>query len=362
MIEYENLQKLNEPFFTEFLESFDRTLKSGWYILGNNVKLFEQEFADYCGTKHCIGVNSGLDALILAIKALKLPERSEIIVPSNTYIATILAIIQTNNIPVLAEPDIKTYNISPIEIEKKITNKTKAILAVHLYGKLAEMDKISEIAKNHNLKVIEDAAQAHGAMFRGKKAGNWSDVAAFSFYPTKNLGALGDSGAVTTNSDEIADRISAIRNYGSKNKYFNKYVGYNSRLDEIQAGFLSIKLRYLDDIIAHKRALATIYNESLSDQFIKPQVSEQFFDVFHIYNIRHNKRDKLKQYLFENGVNTEIHYPCAPHKQEAIKGFIKGAFPISESIHNSTISLPISFYHSEDDIKRVINIINEFDG
>ena len=359
MIEYENLQKLNEPFFNEFTKSFSETLNSGWYILGNKVKTFETEFANYCETKHCIGVNSGLDALILAIKALNFPEKSEIIVPSNTYIATILAILQNNHIPVLTEPNIETYNISPLEIEKNITKKTKAILVVHLYGKLAEMDKISEIANKYSLKIIEDAAQAHGAMLNNKKAGNWSDIAAFSFYPTKNLGALGDAGAITTNSKEIANKISALRNYGSHKKYYNKYIGYNSRLDEMQAGFLSVKLKYLDRINNHKRKLAEIYNENLSDKFIKPKFNQNYFDVFHIYNIRHEKRDELKKYLFENGVNTEIHYPLSPHKQEAIKG-IDNIFHISEKIHKTTLSLPISFFHTENDIFKVIKVLNKF--
>jgi len=362
MIEYENLQKLNVPFFDEYTQSFLETLNSGWYILGNNVSKFENEFANYCDTKYCVGLNSGLDALILAIKSLNLPEKSEIIVPSNTYIATILAILQNNHIPVLTEPDINTYNISPFEIEKNITRKTKAILVVHLYGKLAEMDKISEIAKNHNLKIIEDAAQSHGAMLQNKRAGNWSDVAAFSFYPTKNLGALGDAGAITTNSEEIAEKITALRNYGSHKKYYNKYIGNNSRLDEMQAGFLSVKLKYLDKINNHKRRLANIYQENLSNKFIKPVTDNKYLDVFHIYNIRHQNRDELKKYLLKNNIKTEIHYPLPPHKQEAMQGFAKGNFPISEQIHNSTLSLPISFFHTEKEIFRVVEVMNKFEN
>jgi len=360
MIEYENLQKLNQPFFNEFTKSFSETLNSGWYILGNNVTQFETEFANYCGTSYCVGLNSGLDALVLAIKALNLPEKSEIIVPSNTYIATILAILQNNHIPVLTEPNIDTYNISPAEIEKKITKKTKAILVVHLYGKLAEMDKISEIAKKYNLKIIEDAAQAHGAMLQNKRAGNWSDVAAFSFYPTKNLGALGDAGAITTNSKEIAEKISALRNYGSQKKYYNKYIGFNSRLDEMQAGFLSVKLKYLDEINKHKRKLAKIYQENLSEKYIKPIRDDKYFDVFHIYNIRHENRDELKKYLLNNNVKTEVHYPLAPHKQEAMQGLIKDSFPISEKIHETTLSLPISYFHTEEDIFKVVEIMNKY--
>lgn len=360
MIAYENLQKLNQPFFEEFTKSFNDTLNSGWYILGNNVRNFETEFAKYCQTEYCIGLNSGLDALVLAIKALDLPEKSEIIVPSNTYIATILAILQNNHIPVLAEPDIETYNISATEIEKKITKKTKAILVVHLYGKLCAMESISKIAKKYNLKVIEDAAQAHGAMYQNKKAGNWSDVAAFSFYPTKNLGALGDAGAITTNSEQIANKIKALRNYGSDKKYYNKYIGYNSRLDEMQAGFLSVKLKHLGKINSHKRKLAKIYHQNLSNEFIKPKIQENYFDVYHIFTIRHPKRDKLKKYLIENGIKTEIHYPLSPHRQEAMQGIIYGDFPISEEIHNTTLSLPISFFHTEKEIFRVVELMNKF--
>jgi len=360
MIEYENLQKLNNPFLEEYTKSFSDIFNSGWYILGNNVAKFENEFAKYCGTEYCIGLNSGLDALVLAIKALELPEQSEIIVPSNTYIATILAILQNNHIPVLAEPYITTYNISPKEIERKITKKSRAIIAVHLYGKLAEMDKITEIAQKHNLKIIEDAAQAHGAMLNNKKAGNWSDVAAFSFYPTKNLGALGDAGAVTTNSEKIAEKIKALRNYGSHKKYYNKYIGFNSRLDEIQAGFLSVKLKHLEKITEQKRKLARIYHDYLSDKYIKPNIDDRYFDVFHIYNIRHEKRDDLQKYLLNNNVKTEIHYPLPPHKQEAMKGIINGDFPLSEIIHETTLSLPISFFHTEENILEIVEIMNKF--
>ncbi len=361
MIEYENLQKLNAPFFSEYTKSFSETLKSGWYILGNNVKQFEQEFAKYCGTEYCVGVNSGLDALILSILSLNLPKQSEIIVQSNTYIASILSIIQAGYTPVLVEPDIETYNISPKKIEQKITKRTKAILVVHLYGKIADMISINKIAKKHNLKIIEDAAQAHGAMLNNIKAGNWSDVAAFSFYPTKNLGALGDAGAITTNNEQIANKIIALRNYGSQKKYHNKYIGYNSRLDEMQAGFLSVKLKYLDKINNHKRELAKKYNQNLNDSFIKPKTSKNFYDVFHIYNIRHKKRDELKQYLLKNRVKTEIHYPISPNNQEALQDFYKNKKnPISEEIHNTTLSLPISFFHTKQDIEKVVEYINKF--
>ncbi len=360
MIEYENLERLNRPFVNAFKESFNSTLNSGWYVLGNNVKTFENKFATYCGTKYCVGLNSGLDALILGIQALELPEHSEILVPSNTYIATILAIIQNNYKPVLVEPELHTYTISPSEVEKKITPKTSAILVVHLYGKMANMVEINNIAKKNNLKVIEDAAQSHGAMLNEIKAGNWSDVAAFSFYPTKNLGALGDAGAITTNSESIALKIAALRNYGSHKKYHNKYIGVNSRLDEVQAGFLNVKLDFLDKINEHKRKLAFIYNQELSNFYTKPVVQESFFDVFHIYNVLTPERDRLKEYLEKKGVKTEIHYPCAPHNQEALKGYFVETYPISEKIHQQTLSLPISFFHTEVEVRTVIKHLNNF--
>ncbi len=360
MIEYENLQKLNKPFFEEFTNSFKATLNSGWYILGNNVKQFEKQFATYCGTKYCVGLNSGLDALILSIKSFDFPKNSEIIVPSNTYIATILAILHNQLIPVLVEPDIKTYNLCPNEIKKNITKNTKAILPVHLYGKVAEMDEIIEIAKNNNLKIIEDAAQAHGAKYKNKKAGNFGDIAAFSFYPTKNLGALGDAGAITTNSDEVYEKIIALRNYGSLKKYNNKYIGFNSRLDEMQAGFLSIKLKYLDNINKHKRQIANIYDTYLSDNFAKPEKSTNYHDVYHIYNIRHKKRDELQKYLLKNLIKSEIHYPIAPHKQTAMQGLFNDKYAISEEIHNTTLSLPISYFHTEKDIMKTCEVLNSY--
>jgi dTDP-4-amino-4,6-dideoxygalactose transaminase len=360
MIEYENLKELNLPFMEEYKESFSKTLDSGWFILGENVKNFEKSFAQYCGTKYCVGLNSGLDALILAILSLDLPKQSEIIVPSNTYIATILAIIQTGFTPVLVEPEKRTYNISPDQIEKKISKKTSAIIAVHLYGKLAAMDEISQIAKKNKLKLIEDAAQAHGGMLKGIRAGNWSDVAAFSFYPTKNLGAIGDGGAITTNSKKIAKRIMALRNYGSTKKYHNKYIGFNSRLDEVQAGFLLVKLNHLDEINIHKRKLASIYDKFLSNYYIKPLIEKDYYDVFHIYNILHPERDSLRAYLLNKGIKTEIHYPVVPNRQEAMKSFLKGHYPVAEEIHNTTLSLPMSFCHSIDDIYYVVEKLNEF--
>lgn len=362
MIEYENLGKSNEKFFMEYEESFKKTLNSGWYILGKNVSKFENEFANYNNSQFCIGVASGLDALTLSLKALKIESNNEIIVPSNTYIATILSIINNNLKPVLVEPDINTYNIDPDKIEEKITNKTKAIMVVHLYGKACSMDKIMSIAKKYNLYVIEDCAQAHGAMYKNRKVGTFGDFGAFSFYPTKNLGALGDSGAILTKTEEHKSIICKLRNYGSDIKYHNEIIGYNSRLDEMQADFLSIKLKKLDEINNHKRKLANIYMRNLKDDFIKPVVDKEYFDVYHIFNIRHEKRDELKKYLLKNDVKTDIHYPIPPHKQKALTPFIDESmnYPISEEIHNTTLSLPISYFHTEDDIYNVIEIMNRF--
>ena len=360
MIEYENLKQLNKPFFKEYKDKFDEILESGWYILGNNVSSFENNFSKFNNSKYTIGVASGLDALILSLKAYNFEKDSEIIVPSNTYIATILAIIHNGFKPVLVEPDIETYNIDPSKIEEKITNKTKAIMVVHLYGQSCDMKPILELENKYNLKIIEDCAQAHGAEYFGQKVGTFG-IGAFSFYPTKNLGALGDSGAITTNDEEFKNIILKLRNYGTNKKYYNELVGYNSRLDEIQAGFLNIKLKYLDDITNHKRKLAKIYLDNLDDRFIKPIEKDGYKNVYHIFAIRYNKRDKLKEYLLENNIKTEIHYPVAPHKQEAMKGIIEGNYPISQEIHDTILSLPISYYHTAEDIYKVCEVLNRFD-
>ena len=361
MIEYENLRFVNQQFEQEFKSVFDSFLTSGQYILGEQVQNFETEFANYCGSKYCVGVANGLDALVLALKVLDLPPNSEVIVPSNTYIATILSIINAGLKPVLVEPKIDTYNIDYNKIEEKITTKTRVILVVHLYGKLCEMQQIQEIARNHDLKIIEDVAQAHGATYKNQKAGTFGDLAAFSFYPTKNLGALGDAGAIITNNTHYAERLKYLRNYGSEKKYHNRYLGINSRLDELQAAFLRIKLRKLDEINSHKQKLAKLYFDHLDHSFIKPVIQENFIDVFHIFNIRHQKRDALRAYLLENGVKTEIHYPIPPHKQEGYKYLFKNQyFSISQTIHDTTLSLPISSCHSEKDIEQVVGVMNKF--
>ena len=361
MIEYENLALLNKPFVSEYSEKYKEVLASGWFILGNQVKSFEESFSNYCGASHCVGVANGLDALILSLKALELPEASEVLVPSNTYIATILAIAHCGFKPVLVEPDMATYNMDPNLIRAKINNKTKAIMVVHLYGKLCHMDEINSIAKSNGLKVIEDCAQSHGASYRGKKAGTFSDLAAFSFYPTKNLGALGDAGAVTTDNESLAEKVRVLRNYGSKIKYYNEEIGYNSRLDEMQAAFLSVKLARLDEINQHKIKLAGIYQKGLKTEFIKPVLEKDYQDVFHIYCVRHPRRDALRAYLSEKGIKTEVHYPLPPVKQECMLELLAGQeTPIAVEIHNTTLSLPISFFHTQKDIEHVINVMNDF--
>uniref|UniRef100_UPI0025BD6DE5 DegT/DnrJ/EryC1/StrS family aminotransferase n=1 Tax=Bernardetia sp. TaxID=1937974 RepID=UPI0025BD6DE5 len=330
---------------------------------------FEKEFAQYCQTDFCIGVGNGLDALTITLKALsekyKWEKNTEIIVPSNTYIATILAILQNGFMPILVEPSIETYNINTLEIEKAITPKAKAIIVVHLYGKVCQMDRIEKIAKQHNLFVIEDAAQAHGASLKinseNQKAGSFGVANGFSFYPTKNLGALGDGGAITTNDVELNKIIRSLRNYGSDKKYYNDRIGFNSRLDELQAAFLRIKLQKLDEINNHKRKLARLYLENLKSDFILPLVEKDFHDVYHIFAVRHPKRDKLREYLLKNDIGTEIHYPVPPAEQKALRGKLKETnFPIAKKIHKTILSLPISYCHTENDILRVIEAMNKF--
>ena len=359
-IDYENLAKVNRPYFEEYQSVFCDVMESGWFVLGQNVAKFESDFARYLNVDHCIGVASGLDALVLSIRALDLEPNSEIIVPSNTYIATILAILQCGHKPVLVEPDIRTYNIDPTKIAQSISSKTRAILVVHLYGKPCDMDPIVQICEQNSLFLIEDCAQAHGAEYKGKKVGGFGQIAAFSFYPTKNLGCLGDGGAISTNNQGYNENVRMLRNYGSKVKYYNECIGFNSRLDEVQAAFLSVKLRYLDAINNHKRKLAAIYRENLSDNYILPFETPENYDVYHIFNVRHPKRDKLKEYLLNNGIKTEIHYPVSPNKQKALSHLKLGDFPISEEIHRTTLSLPISTFHNEADVYRVIEVMNKF--
>lgn len=359
-IPYENLKTLNKPFQAEFKKKFNDFLAKGWYILGNEVAGFEHDFATYHNEKYAVGVANGLDALILSLRCCNFQEGTEVIVPSNTYIASILAVLQCNLVPVFVEPDIQTYNIDPKKIAAAVTQKTVAIMVVHLYGQCCEMDPVLDIAKEKKLKIIEDCAQAHGATYKGRLAGTFGDFGAFSFYPTKNLGALGDAGAVICRNESDYEMVKQLRNYGSEKKYHNNVVGYNSRLDEIQAAFLRVKLPYLDKINAHKIKLANLYHKGLNGNFIKPVVHQDFGHVYHIFNIRHPERDRIKTYLLDNGIGTEIHYPIAPHKQKALRGMDGYDFPISSEIHQTTLSLPCSFAHTEADICQVVDLLNAF--
>ena len=350
MIEYENLAVSNAVYMSEMEDAARRVVRGGWYVLGNEVCAFESEFAQYIGAKHCVGVASGLDALILSIEALELPSDSEILVASNTYIATILAIVRAGYRPVLVEPELDTFNINPSNLEEAVTSKTKAICVTHLFGKSCRMDDICVFARQHGLRIIEDCAQSHGAKLAGQMTGTFGDAGCFSFYPTKNLGAIGDAGAVITDDDNLADRLRHMRNYGSKKKYINDCIGINSRLDEIQAAMLRVKLRYLDKITEHKRALADIYFEKLPGWLKLPRRCDEEYDVFHIFGVRHGRRDALRSWLLEQGVKTEIHYPVPPHRQKAMQGIINGSFPVADELHLTEISLPISSGTTKDEV------------
>lgn len=362
MIEYESLANSNAVFMDELEDAAKRVIRGGWYVLGQEVADFEAEFAQYVGAKHCIGVANGLDALILSIEALDLPKGSDILVASNTYIATILAIVRAGHRPVLVEPDRETFNIDPTLLSAALTDSTRAICVTHLFGKACRMDSIATFAREHGLRVIEDCAQSHGAKLNGVMTGTFGDAGCFSFYPTKNLGAVGDAGAVITNDDALADRLRHTRNYGSKRKYVNEYIGVNSRLDEIQAALLRVKLRYLDQMTQHKRVLAEIYFANLPDWLKLPRRLDGEYDVFHIFGVRHPKRDELRAWLLGRGVKTEVHYPIPPHRQKAMQSVLSGEWPIAEELHNTELSLPISYGHSTDDVLRVCEILKEYDA
>ena len=370
MISFLDLKTINFEYKDEFLKAFESVLDSGWFILGEKEKNFEKEFAEYCGVKNCIGVANGLDALILILEAYKklgfMKNGDEVIVPSNTYIASILAVSKAGLNPVLVEPDINTYLIDENLIEQKINSKTKAILPVHLYGRLCNMDAINNIAKKYSLKVIEDCAQSHGASLNEIKCGNLGDAAGFSFYPGKNLGALGDAGAVTTNDDDLAQTIIALRNYGSHKKYENLYQGMNSRLDEIQAAFLSVKLKRLDNDNQIRRKIAQYYIDNINNDLIELSYSKSTniedlqLHVWHVFAVRVKNREKFQKYLSDKGVQTVIHYPIPPHKQQAYPEWNNESYPISEKIHEEIISLPISPVMREDEYKKVTEIVNEY--
>ena len=363
MIKFLDLHKINERFRKETDDRIKQVLDSGWYLLGEQDKIFEKNFAAYCGAKHCIGCANGLEALSLIIKGYGFGTGDEIIVPANTYIASILAITQNGCTPVLVEPDITTYNINPDLIEEKITSKTKAIMVVHLYGQAVQMEKIWQIAKKHNLKIIEDSAQAHGAIYQNKKTGNLGDASGFSFYPGKNLGCLGDGGCVTTNDDELAFKIRAIANYGSDYKYHHIFKGVNSRLDEIQAAVLDVKLKYLDEDNKRRRQIAKYYRENIKNkEIILPDTYNEDSHVWHIFAIRTKNRDKLQKYLEKNEIQTNIHYPVPPHKQECYKELCHLSFPITEQIHKEVLSLPMSPVLTDEEAEKVVNVLNEYNS
>ncbi|WP_044411485.1 DegT/DnrJ/EryC1/StrS family aminotransferase [Thiomicrospira microaerophila] len=370
MIQFLDLKGINAQYREELILAVTDVIDSGWYIQGSQVNAFEQEFADYCGTKHGIGVANGLDALILILRAYKalgkLKEGDEVIVPANTYIASILAITENRLKPILVEPNEHTYNLDPSLIEQAITPNTKAILAVHLYGQLADMPAINTIAQKHNLLVIEDAAQAHGAQIDGRKAGNWSDAAGFSFYPGKNLGALGDAGAVTTHDDQLAQTLRALGNYGSHKKYENLYQGINSRLDEIQAALLRVKLKHLDTETKRRQQIATMYIEGIkNDAIVLPLTRTaspltRTDHVWHLFVIRTPHREKLQTYLAGQGIQTLIHYPIAPHQQQAYKQWSNQNLPITQAIHQQVLSLPISPTMTDQQVHAVCQSLNHF--
>ncbi|WP_426091562.1 DegT/DnrJ/EryC1/StrS family aminotransferase [Flavobacterium sp. DSR3-2] len=376
MIPFLDLKKINEPYEAAFQEKLKAVLNNGWYILGNEVKEFEINFASYCGTKYCVGVGNGFDALMLIFKGYiqlgKLQKGDEVIVPANTYIASILSILQADLIPVLVEPKLETYNINPNLIAEKITSKTKAILVVHLYGQLAEMDAIHEIAFANDLLVVEDAAQAHGAIRNQESAPqtagrtdevikNQKSSVAYSFYPGKNLGALGDGGAVTTNDSELAKTIQSLRNYGSETKYYNDYVGINSRLDELQAAFLNVKLPFLDIENEKRRIIAKRYlSEIKNDKIILPFWNLSKNHVFHLFVIRTQNRINLQEYLHQNSIQTVIHYPIPPHNQKALSAWNHLTFPVSQKIHDEVLSLPISPVLTMDEVDFIITVLNQY--
>lgn len=340
--------------------AYQRVMNSGWYILGEEVSAFEREFAAYCGTKHCIGVGNGLEALQVILRAYGIVPGDEVIVPANTYIATCLAVSNSGATIVPVEPNERTFNLDPQRIETAITPKTRAVLPVHLYGQPAEMDAINEVARKHGLKVIEDAAQAHGAVYRGRKAGSLGDAAGWSFYPTKNLGAYGDAGAVTTDDDELAERVRLLRNYGSRGKYYNAEKGINSRLDELQAALLRVRLEHLDEWNARRTAIAERYlNELEGTRLLLPSVAEGAVPAWHLFVIRSKARDALQKELREAGVTTLVHYPVPPHLQEAYQDLHapSGSFPITEAIHREVLSLPIGPQLSESDQARVVQAV-----
>lgn len=368
MIKFLDLQKINAQYQDEFHQKMQLVLDKGWFVLGDEVKKFEKDFAFYTNSKYCIGVGNGLDALVLIFKGYiqlgLIQEGDEVIVPANTYIASILAVLQADLVPILVEPKLESYNINPALIEEKITSKTKAILLVHLYGQLCEMDKINEIAKQHNLIIVEDAAQSHGAQFKNQQStiDNLKSASAYSFYPGKNLGALGDAGAITTNDEELAKILFSLRNYGSEKKYHNEFIGINSRLDEVQASFLNVKLPFLEEENNKRKRIAKKYlSEIRNNKIMLPQWDFSTNHVFHLFVIRTENREALQEYLKQKEIETMIHYPIPPHKQKAFESWNTLSFPITEKIHDEVLSLPISPILTDDEVSRVIHVLNRYE-
>lgn len=365
MIEFLSLKDVNSVMSAELKKAAERVIDSGWFISGNELKTFEENFAKYCEVKHCLGVANGLDALTLTLRAWKelgkLKEGDEVIVPSNTYIASVLSITENGLKPVLVEPDEKSFNLDPKLIVKNLSSKTKVILPVHLYGQIADMPAIMKIAQEHNLLVLEDSAQSHGAKIAGKKSGNWGDASGFSFYPGKNLGALGDAGAITTNSDELAETIKYLRNYGSKIKYKNEYKGVNSRLDEMQAAFLDVKLKFLDKQTERRKDVAEKYLAGIKNSLVQlPHVQERDQHVWHLFVVRTSERERFNKHLSDHKIQTLIHYPIPPHKQQAYKELNDMSFPLTEKIHEEVLSLPIGPTITDAEINQVIAAVNSF--
>lgn len=365
MINFLNLKMINSQYENELLAACQRVITSGWYIMGEELKKFEKEFSSYCVVEHTIGVANGLDALTLVLNAWKLmgkiKDGDEVIVPANTYIASILAVSVNNLKPVLVEPDVDTFNFSASAVEKAITSRTRVILPVHLYGQICPMPELMMLAEKYCLLVLEDCAQSHGASIGGKKAGSWGDAAAFSFYPGKNLGALGDAGAITTNHAGLEKTVRALANYGSHKKYENIYQGVNSRLDEMQAAMLSVKLKYLDNETERRRAIAARYSAEIKNDSIKlPSCNDREGHVWHLYVIRTEVRESLQKYLSECNIQTLVHYPIPPHKQHAYAALNHLSLPITESIHEQVLSLPMDPTMTEEMVSKVIDALNEF--
>ncbi|KNX78999.1 aminotransferase [Pseudomonas sp. 250J] len=365
MISFLDLKKLNSVYAEQLREACARVIDSGWFIGGQELANFERSFAEYCGVEHCVGVANGLDALTLTLRAWKemgrLEEGDEVIVPANTYIASVLAITENRLKPVLVEPDPQTFNLSAEGVQAALTDKTRAVVAVHLYGQMADMKGIMALADQHDLLVLEDAAQSHGASIDGRRAGSWGHAAGFSFYPGKNLGALGDAGALATHDEALAKMVRGLGNYGSYRKYENEFQGVNSRLDEIQAAMLSVKLVHLDREIVARRKVATAYLEGIDNPGVRlPHLNAPEQHVWHLFVVRCERREELQRHLHDSGVQTLIHYPIPPHKQQAYSAFGNLSLPLTEAIHREVLSLPISPVMSEDEVQAVVRAVNAF--